>query len=53
MILSCFLDFSDFVVDLDDVTFSSTFVVLDTTTVSVFSYVDVFCFVVGGSIVGS
>ena len=53
MVLSCFVDASDSEDDVDDATLSSTFVVFDTTTVVVFSYVDVFCYVAGGSMVGS
>ena len=53
MVSSRFVEFSDVVVDVDDVALSSALVVLDKVTEVVFPYVDVFCSVVGASVVGS
>ena len=53
MISSSFVEFSNVVVDLDDVALSSTLVVFDKVTEVVFPYVNVFCSVVGASVVGS
>ena len=53
MVLSCFVVVSDFVVVVVDGSLSSTFVVFDAITEVVFPYVNVFCSVVGASVVGS